>query len=79
MSADECISAFKDLTGQVFATEDRKSCPYELRLRGGGSHVHLKPRYDSKKLETLIKRMIRDAGLDEDALLRNPDANECKV
>lgn len=63
MSVDECIKAYTELSEKVFQKKHR--IPADIK-------GNLKERYDSKILEQAIKKVIKDRGLDEDTLLKDP-------
>ncbi|EAW07001.1 uncharacterized protein ACLA_087040 [Aspergillus clavatus NRRL 1] len=69
MDVDQCIDAYYRLSKQAFT---RKSF-FPVTIRGG-----FNARFDSKKLEQALKTVIAEQGLDEDALLQDPDAS-CHV
>lgn len=68
MTVQECIDAYTALCRKVFV----KSGHY-VNFRG-----QIKGRFDSSELEKAVKSIVQDRGLDENALLKDPDA-PCKV
>lgn len=76
MSVNECIRAYLRLTQRVFT-------PIRSKYVSLGFSRHLGDvvsRFDSSALEEIVKRIIRDASLDPDALFYDEDrASQCKV
>ncbi|GLA55428.1 hypothetical protein AnigIFM63604_002076 [Aspergillus niger] len=76
MTVNECIRAYLALTQRVFT-------PIRSRSVSLGFSKHLGDvvsRFDSAALEEVVKRVIRDALLDPDALFYDEDrASKCKV
>ncbi|KAH0368016.1 phospholipase, patatin family protein, partial [Aureobasidium melanogenum] len=71
MSIDECIDAYKTLSGDVFHKKRR----LPVSMRGD-----LQERYDSKVLELAVRKILKERNLDENALLKNPkNPNGTKV
>lgn len=63
MSVDECIQAYIELSDDVF---------HKKRRIPANAKGDLKERYDSKTLESAVKKVIRDRNIDDNALLKDP-------
>ena len=70
MDVASCITAYSELSDLVFIKE--RSLPFSLTGQ-------IKPRYGASALESAIKKIIRDQGLPEDALLIEETEPRCKV
>ena len=68
MTVDECIAAYTMLSDKVF---EKKS--HRVTIKG-----KLQGRFDAKELERVIKQIVTEQGLSEDALLQDLDS-PCKV
>jgi hypothetical protein len=62
MSVADCISAYMELSGEVF--QEKHYLP--VKLNG-----ELRGRFDTKALENAIKKIIRSRGGDEDLLMKD--------
>lgn len=71
MDVDDCITAYCELTKQIFAKRLRK-----LPLGLGGK---VKARFDSQKLEDAIKDVVTKSGNPETALLDDEKDRGCRV
>jgi len=71
MDADECIAAYSELMKEVFA-ERLSRFPFGLTAK-------TKARFDSAKLESAIKAMIRTRGIPENKLFNDKPDCGCKV
>jgi len=69
MTVDECIDAYVELSERVFR-RNRRGITYTLQTQG---------RFDSGELENAIREIIRDSGLEEDALLEEIEDRKCRV
>ncbi|KAG9513283.1 phospholipase, patatin family protein, partial [Aureobasidium melanogenum] len=63
MSINECIDAYKTLSGDVF--HKKRRIPVDIR-------GDLQERYDSKALELAVRKILKERNLDENALLKSP-------
>ncbi|KAG9529935.1 ankyrin, partial [Aureobasidium melanogenum] len=63
MSVNECIKTYLALSKDVF----HKTRRIPIGIKGD-----LKERYDSEALERAVKNVLRNRGVDEDTLLKNP-------
>jgi hypothetical protein len=70
MSIDECIKAYRDLSKDIFHKKRR----IPMNVKGD-----LKERYDSKALESAVKKILKERNLDEDVLLRDPGGTKVSV
>ncbi|KAL1835370.1 hypothetical protein VTJ49DRAFT_6917 [Mycothermus thermophilus] len=68
MTVDECIDAYTTLSDRVFEKQTHR-----VTIKG-----KLQGRFDSAELERAVKTILVKRGLDEDALLNDPDS-PCKV
>jgi patatin-like phospholipase/acyl hydrolase len=68
MTVDECIDAYTTLSDRVF---EKKS--HRVTIKG-----KLQGRFDGAELERVVKTIVVNRGLGEDALLKDPDS-PCKV
>jgi hypothetical protein len=71
MDADQCIAAYSELTATVFGDKLR-SIP--VNFKG-----NIKARFDSAKLESAVRKVIRDSGVSEDALFNDGAERGCKT
>jgi hypothetical protein len=69
MDVEQCISAYRSLSEQAFKRQRR--IPFSTT---GG----IKERFSSKELEAAVKRVLKEQGHDENALLKDTN-NSCKV
>lgn len=70
MTVDECISAYADLSDEVFQKKHHR-----VNIRAGG----IQGRFDSSALERAFKEIIVSRGFDEDELLFDNHDGACKV
>ncbi|KAH0040806.1 phospholipase, patatin family protein, partial [Aureobasidium melanogenum] len=70
MSVDECIKTYTELSKDVF----HKTRRIPIGIKGD-----LKERYDSEALAQAVKKVLRDRGVDEDTLLKNPQGTKVFV
>jgi hypothetical protein len=71
MDVDECIAAYTDLAADVFG--DRLS-RFPVNIKGG-----VKPRFDSTKLESAIKKVITQKGVSDTDLLNDGIGRGCRT
>lgn len=71
MSVDDCITAYSELAQAVFG---EKLSRMPINARGG-----VKPRFDSVKLESAIKKVITQSGVSEAALLNDGIERGCRT
>jgi len=71
MDADECIAAYSELAAAVFG-EKLSSIP--VNIKSG-----VKARFDSAKLESAIRKVIKASGAPEDALFNDGTERGCKT
>lgn len=71
MSVDECIAAYSDLAAAVFS---KKASRVPVTMNG-----KVKPRFDSKKLEAAIQKVIKRSGASADELLNDGAERGCKT
>jgi patatin-like phospholipase/acyl hydrolase len=69
MTVDECISAYTSLSDRVFEKKRHR-----MNLKGG-----IQGRFDAAELESAVKKIVTDRGLEPDALLRDAPDAPCKV
>ncbi|GFF30788.1 calcium-independent phospholipase A2-gamma [Aspergillus udagawae] len=69
MDVDQCIDAYVRLSRQAFTRKNY----IPVTLRG-----NFRARFNTKKLEQALKTVVVEQGLDEDALLQDPDTS-CRV
>ncbi|KAI9783465.1 MAG: hypothetical protein M1816_001347 [Peltula sp. TS41687] len=69
MSVDECIDAYISLSDKVFQKKRH-------RATGKGN---IQGRFDSEELARVVKEMVAEGGLQEDALLKDSPDAVCKV
>jgi hypothetical protein len=70
MSAEECISAYIQLSSRVF----QKKHTIPVKISG-----KMKARYSSKELQRAIEDVVRENHMDKDALLKDTSPQACKV
>jgi len=63
MDVDECIAAYSDLAAAVFG---EKLSRIPVNIKGG-----VKPRFDSARLESAIKKVITQSGASETDMLND--------
>lgn len=71
MNVDDCIEAFTGMMDEIF--QQKHKIPFKL-FSG-----QVQPRYDSAILEKCIKVVIKNAGFDPEAKLRETKDSSCKV
>lgn len=69
MTVDECIEAYKTMSPQLFT-----KLHHRLNLRG-----KVQGRFDHTAIESAVKDILRNKGLDEDELLRDISASSTKT
>ena len=69
MGITDCIEAYLLLSDQVFQKRSHR-----VTVRGS-----IQGRFDSGKLERVVKEVITKQGLEEDALLEDVTNDACKV
>jgi hypothetical protein len=74
MSVDDCIEKYISMSDRIFVKKRHR-----LKL-----NTDIQGRFDTDELERSIKKIIRDAGLPEDATMRSPQQIQsgkrfCKV
>ena len=71
MDIQSCIKAYTTMSSAVFS-----KISHRVNLKG-----HIQARFDTAALERAIKDIVKEQGLDEDALLKDEDesAPHCKV
>lgn len=69
MTVDECISAYADLSDEVFQKKHHR-----VNIRAG-----IQGRFDSSALERAVKEIIVSKGFDKDELLFDKHDDACKV
>ncbi|RHZ57295.1 uncharacterized protein CDV56_103895 [Aspergillus thermomutatus] len=69
MDVDQCINVYIRLSQQAFTRKNYIPVTPRLSFRA---------RFDSKRLEQALKTVVVEQGLDEDALLQDPDTS-CRV
>ncbi|KAH9875045.1 hypothetical protein J1614_004533 [Plenodomus biglobosus] len=73
MSVKECIDAYIEIMDVVFDPKDKKKLPFKLR------NGKVQPRYETKRLESVIKQIISKASHPSDALFRGTKDSKCKT
>lgn len=63
MSVESCIEAYTRMAGEIFGRKKHR-LGFNLRL-------HEQEKYDSEVLKRAIQRILRERGLNEDALMRD--------
>ncbi|KAK0387403.1 hypothetical protein NLU13_5715 [Sarocladium strictum] len=80
MSVEDCIAAYITLSTDVFSTPKR---PYALsRLYARLGYLlnrSIDSKFNAAELESIIKRLIAMADMDEGELLKSQDNQDCKV
>jgi calcium-independent phospholipase A2-gamma len=71
MNIDDCIEAFTGMMDAIF--QQKHKLPFKL-FSG-----QVQPRFDSEILEKCIKVVIKKAGFDSEAKLRETKDSRCKV
>ena len=69
MDIQPCIDAYSELSSRVFC---KAGIPVDWRGKVKGS-------YSASALEAAVKKIIRDSGLAEDALLDDGEDRSCRV
>lgn len=69
MSIDDCISAYVSLYLRVFRT----------RRIWATAKGQIQSQFDAEELAGVIKEVLKQQGLKEDALLKDESSTECKV
>lgn len=69
MDIDTCIDSYIEMSDNIFQKKHHR-VKWNGRVQG---------RYDSEELESAIKRIIEQQGLDEDTLLKGEPDDPCKV
>ena len=69
MTIDECIDAYLHLSDEIFQKKAHRVT----------IHGKIQGRFDSKKLEEVIKEVIRKGKLPENTLLKSEGEGLCKV
>jgi len=69
MSVADCIDAYISLSDRVF-----RKTRHRVTLRG-----KIQGRFDSDELERAVKEVVKEQGLQEDALLKDAPESSCKV
>lgn len=70
MDVDDCITAYSDLAAAVFGDKMNRS---PVNMKG-----KIKPRFDSAKLETAIRKTIVGSGVSETDLLNDGAERGCR-
>ncbi|GIC93461.1 uncharacterized protein Aud_009949 [Aspergillus udagawae] len=71
MDVDECIAAYTDLAAHVFG---EKLSRFPVNIRGG-----VKPRFDSARLESAIKKVVTQKSVSETDLLNDGKERGCRT
>ncbi len=71
MDVDECIAAYSDLAAAVFG-EKLRSIPVNMKGK-------VKPRFDSVKLESAIRKVVTQNGASETDLLNDETERGCRT
>jgi hypothetical protein len=69
MDISSCVEAYSRLSDSVF-----RKVAHRVTLKG-----NVQARFDSQALERAIKEILKQQGLDEDALLKENMDSGCKV
>jgi hypothetical protein len=69
MDVDECIIAYSDLAAAVFS---EKLSRIPINIKGG-----VKPRFDSTRLESAIRKVVTQSGASETDLLNDGTERGC--
>jgi hypothetical protein len=70
MDIEACITAYAEMSDRIFQKKHHR-----VNLRDG----QIQGRFDTDELEQSIKLIIKNQGLDEDALLMDQPDAPCKV
>ena len=73
MSVDQCIDAYTELMDVIFDPKDKKKLPFKLR------NGKIQPRYETARMEDVIKQIVSNAGHPSDALFRGAKKSACKT
>ncbi|KAF7173630.1 hypothetical protein CNMCM6106_007691 [Aspergillus hiratsukae] len=71
MDVDECIAAYTNLAADVFG---EKLSRFPVNIKGG-----VKPRFDSARLESAIKKVVTQKGASESDLLNDGTERGCRT
>ena len=71
MDVDECITAYSNLAAAVFS---EKLSRIPVNIKG-----NVKPRFDSTKLETAIRKVVTQSGASETHLLNDRTERGCRT
>jgi hypothetical protein len=71
MDVDECIAAYSDLAAAVFG---EKLSRIPVNIKG-----NVKPRFDSTKLESAIRKVVTQSGASETDLLNDGTERGCRT
>jgi hypothetical protein len=71
MDVDECIAAYSDLAAAVFG---EKLSHFPVNIKG-----KVKPRFDSAKLESAIRKAVAQSGASETDLLNDGTERGCRT
>lgn len=71
MDVDECIAAYSDLAAAVFS-EKLSRIPVNVKGK-------VKPRFDSRKLESAIGKVVTESGASETDLLNDGTERGCRT
>lgn len=69
MGVGECIDAYLQISANVFQKK-RHAVTWKGKIQG---------RFDSGELERAVKQVVRERGLQDDALLKDAPDVSCKV
>jgi len=69
MSVADCIDAYVSLSDRVF-----RKTKHRVTFMG-----KIQGRFDSDELERAVKEVVKEQGLQEDALLKDAPESSCKV
>jgi hypothetical protein len=69
MSIDECINAYLSLSDRIFQKKRHR-----VTIKG-----KIQGRFDSEELARAVKEVIKEQGLEEDALLKDSPEAACKM
>jgi hypothetical protein len=70
MDIDACIDAYTEMSDKIFQKKHHRVNAWNGQIQG---------RFDSDELERAIKEIVRNQGLDKDALLMDRLDTTCKV
>jgi hypothetical protein len=71
MDVDECITAYSDLAAAVFG---QKLSRIPVNIKG-----NVKPRFDSMKLESAIRKVVTQSSASETHLLNDGTERGCRT